>query len=279
MRSISLLQHLQGSVLRNGTAVKQLNAERLTTGAGDPSPWDCLPPSELDKGILKYTTQLGEAWHMARVYAASVVGPDDAPPWSRQSDYSAVSERHLEIDCHVPLRYRFSANRLSDITPESLHEKRHYWGPYIFLQIIFATIPCLLNHPFLLSVRLRNFRNTMPQAFIHQSFDLITRHAGWIMYFLDLVDRKSLQLSDPTLAHCAVIIATIHLQHSFVQDTTLRENSQLGFEKCMKFLSNMGTIWSSAAVMVSSFSLHNVKISGTNELTALKGGQAEKAAK
>ena len=75
------------------------------------------------------------------------------------------------------------------------------------------------------------------------------------MYCIDMVDRKSLQLSDPTLAHCAVIVATIHLQHSFVQDTALREKSQIGFDKCIKFLSNMGAIWSSVAVMVRCFSL------------------------
>lgn len=187
---------------------------------------------------------------MTRAYAASVVAPDAAPPWNRQSDYSVVTQHHLEVDSQVPLKYRFYANRFSSQTSESLHEQRHYWGPYFFMQIIYATIPCLLNHPFLLSMRLRNFRHTMPQAFIHQSFDLITRHAGWIMYFIDMVDKKALQLSDPTLAHCAVVVATIHLQHSFVQDKTLREKSQTGFDKCLRFLRNMGSIWSNVAVMV-----------------------------
>jgi len=204
-------------------------------------------------GILKYTSQLSEVWHMARIYAASHVGPDTPPPWSPQSDYSAVTQRHLEVDCSVPLRYRFAANKFGDQTPESLQKHRHYWGPWLFLQFIYAAIPCLLNHPFLLSMRLRNFRHTMPQFFIHQSFDLITRHAGWITYFIDLLDKKSFQPSDPSLAHCVVIVATIHLQHSFVEEPSLREKAQAGFDKCLKFLRLMGSTWPRVSVMVRAF--------------------------
>ncbi|KEZ43927.1 Uncharacterized protein SAPIO_CDS4115 [Scedosporium apiospermum] len=205
--------------------------------------------SRSDMGILKYTSQLSEVWHMARIYAASHVGPDTPPPWSPQSDYSAVTQRHLEVDCSVPLRYRFAANKFGDQTPESLQKHRHYWGPWLFLQFIYAAIPCLLNHPFLLSMRLRNFRHTMPQFFIHQSFDLITRHAGWITYFIDLLDKKSFQPSDPSLAHCVVIVATIHLQHSFVEEPSLREKAQAGFDKCLKFLRLMGSTWPRVSVM------------------------------
>lgn len=247
IRSISLIQNLQGYVKANG---RYPNFSSLTILHDAPPSCDQLPPSQLDNGILKYTYQLSETWNMARVYAASEVASGAAPPWNRQSDYSAVMQRHLDIDSHVPLKYRFYANRFSGKSSASLHEQRRYWGPYFFMQIIYAAIPCLLNHPFLLSMRLRNFRHTMPQAFIHQSFDLITRHAGWIMYFIDMVDKKALQLSDPALAHCAVIVATIHLQHSFVQDQKLRENSQAGFDKCIRFLSDMGSIWPNVSIMV-----------------------------
>lgn len=209
-----------------------------------------FPDSLLDVGILKYTSQLSEVWHMVRMYAAYRVGPDTPPPWDPHSDYSAVTQRHLEVDCSVPLKYRFAANKFGDQTPESLQKNRHYWGPWLFLQFIYAAIPCLLNHPFLLSMRLRNFRNTMPQSFIHQSFELISRHAGWMTYFIDLLDKKSFQPSDPSLAHCVVIVATIHLQHSFVEERSLREKALAGFDKCMKFLRRMGSIWPRVSVMV-----------------------------
>jgi hypothetical protein len=196
---------------------------------------------------------MSDAWRMARDYAAAVVGPDAPPPWSRQSDYSAVTQRHLELDTSIPLKYRFFANKFGEQSPETLQNNRHYWGPYIALQLMYATIPCVLNHPFLLSMRLQNFRHTMPHAFIHQSFDHITRHAGWIMYFIDLLDKKSFRVCDQTLAYCAVVTATIHLQHSFVPEQALREKSQDGFNKCIEFLRGMGAILPSVAAMVGSY--------------------------
>lgn len=119
------------------------------------------------------------------------------------------------------------------------------------MQTLFAGILCLLNHPFLLATRLRDFRHAMPQSFIQQSYEQITRNAGWIMYFIDMVQRKSFEIADPIVAHCVVIVATIQLQHSFVQDAELSHHSQLGFGKCISFLQGMGKMIPVAAVMVS----------------------------
>lgn len=251
VRSVYLLQNLQSCLLTHARTSARIDLAQPRLSTSTYAPWDYLPQSQLDHGILKFTVHLSEAWQMARIYAASVVGPDSPPPWSHQSDYSVVTQRHLEIDSQVPLKYRFSNNSLSDQTPESIHQRRHHWGPYLFLQLLYAIIPCLLNHPFLLSMRLRNYRHTMPQSFMHQSFDLITRHGGWIMYFINLANKNILQLSDPTFAHCVVVIATIHLQHSFVEEPDLRQKSQAGFDKCLQFLDNMSSIWCSASIMVS----------------------------
>lgn len=200
--------------------------------------------------ILNFTNQLAEVWQMASAYAACPADSNTPPPWKSESDYSQVMSRHLDIDSRVPLKYRWHENNFQDREPAELHEQRGYWGPWLFGQFVYAAIPCLLNHPFLLSMRLRNFRRTMPQSFIQQSFEQITRHAGWIMYFLDLLESKSFQVSDPVLGHCVAIIATIHLQHSFVRNDTLRTRAQNGFEKCMAFLRRMGRIWPNIAVMV-----------------------------
>lgn len=263
IRSTSILQQLQGCVVpatdQNRIGGNTWPESSAVNARGSiykpPSNATALydarcPDSLLDVGILKYTSQLCDVWHMVRMYAAHRVGPDTPPPWDPRSDYSAVTQRHLEVDCSVPLKYRFAANKFGDQTPEALQKNRHYWGPWLFLQFIYAAIPCLLNHPFLLSMRLRNFRHTMPQSFIHQSFELISRHAGWITYFIDLLERKSFQPSDPALAHCVVIVATIHLQHSFVDERSLREQALAGFDKCMGFLRRMGPIWPRVSVMV-----------------------------
>ncbi|RKK13784.1 hypothetical protein BFJ65_g13005 [Fusarium oxysporum f. sp. cepae] len=253
IRSIFVLHHLQGSVSSSVWPTAMSHGEDSSLGTAACSAWLLPPeksvPCDMDRGIMKYTMPLAQVWRAVRVYASRRVFSDTLPPWNPRSDYSQVTYRHLEIDCSVPLKYRFSANQIDKQTPETLQQNRGYWGPYLFTQFVYASIPVILNHPFLLSMRLRNFRHTMPQSFVNSSFDAITRHIGWIMYHLEILEKMDYRVSDPTLAHIIVVVATIHLQHSFVEDLTLREKAQVGFEKCLEFLRCMGLTWHAVAVM------------------------------
>lgn len=275
LRSILMLQRLQGCILPGS----RLASVTPTIQNGFPVAGHakfCKAPepavlartyvdSQMTAGIQKHTKLVSEVWQMARKYAAYRVGPDEVPPWNSQSDYSCIMQGHMDIDSLVPTKYRFSSERFGDHTAEELQQRRDYWGPWLFIQFIYAAIPCLLNHPFLLSMRLRNFRHTMPQSFIYQSYELIMRHTGWIIYFIDLSEKKSFVVSDPSLAHCVGIVATIHLQHSFVDDLSLRGKAQAGFEKCMKFLRRMGSIWPSTAIMVRAISTLDPDVAVTND--------------
>jgi hypothetical protein len=204
--------------------------------------------------IFLYATRLCDVWQMARAYSASKVKSDEPPPWDPQSDFSAIMNWHLNLDCLIPLRFRYCANRnIVNVTADEMNQRRHYWSAFLFIQVVYSTIPCLLNHPFLISMRLRHFRHTIPQSFIQQSYEQITRCMGWIVYFIDLLERKSFQVSDPVFAHCVAIVSTIHLQHSFVKDPTLRRKATNGFEKCMRFLRRLGSMWPNVAVMVGAF--------------------------
>lgn len=204
----------------------------------------------LDKTISSLACHFSVTWRLARMYAASRVAPDDPPPWDSRSDYSMVMQSHHSIDCRSSVKYRFACNRIADHAPEAIQAQRQWWMPFLFIQFVHETIPCLLNHPFLLSMRLRSFRQTVPVPFMQQSLEAINRNARWVLYFMDVLDKKGVQVCDPVLAHCVVVVATIHLQHSFVEDPVLKGKAQTGFEKCMTFLRKMGTIWPGAANMV-----------------------------
>ncbi|OAQ60369.1 Zn(II)2Cys6 transcription factor [Pochonia chlamydosporia 170] len=261
VHSIVMLQNLQGCIppstgpgsALSGTTTPSISQIRAAALSGiEPPVLPSVPSlgySQMDSGIMKYALELSEAWRMARAYAASRVAADALPPWNQHSDYSSIMHLHLEFDCRVPLKYRFAANKFAEQDQDSLEQRRDYWGPWLFIQIVYAVIPCILNHPFLLSMRLKNFRYTIPQSFIHHSFEYINRHAGWIMYFINLLEKKSFYISDPSLAHCIAIVATIHLQHSFVKDKALRDKAQQGFEKCMGFLRRMGGTWPCVSIM------------------------------
>lgn len=249
-QAIKLLHKLQAPILPLGKPASTIpEAGSILTGE-PPIPSYLSAEDRTCAQISWYSSQIGDAWQMAREYAASRIEGQHLPPWHPQSDYSSIMQRHLDFDSRIPMKYRFASNKFSDERPHDLQDRRDYWGPWLFMQIMYAAIPCLLNHPFLLSMRLRDFRYTMPQIFIHQSFEQITRCSGWIIFFLDLVERQGFEISDPALAHCVVVVATIHLQHSFVEDNVLRRKAQDGFEKCMRFLRRTGLIWPSVSVMV-----------------------------
>ncbi|KAL2847672.1 hypothetical protein BJX68DRAFT_109271 [Aspergillus pseudodeflectus] len=247
--SIYLLQSLQGDGLQSARLISGVRT-LFDTGSGFSRTYDLtsMPDSipncsreELD--LVSYAVQVGEVWSMAMAYAASRVEPDAPAPWSPRSDYSIVTYRHMEFDSRVPLKYRYDANKFHEHRLQELNQRREFWGPWLFTQFLYLAIPCLLNHPFLLSRRLRGFRHTMPQSFIRQSFETITNNAAWILHLIDLIEHKGFEICDPTLAHCVLIIATIHLQHSFVEDASFREKARRGFTKCVRFLHPLAQRW------------------------------------
>ncbi|GKT40589.1 uncharacterized protein ColSpa_00770 [Colletotrichum spaethianum] len=254
LRSIFVLQHLQGCLIPASNPTPSVLPGSSTSQASlgpisychlmEPSPDD--PP---EKNISAVAADFCVVWRLARAYAASPVSPDAPPPWDSRSDYSQVLQSHHDIDCRAPQKFRFATNRIDRQTPEALQAQRRYWMPFLFIQFVHETIPCLLNHPFLLSMRLRHLRHTMPVHFIQQSFESMNRTAGWVIFFLDVLDKKSLTVSDPVVAHCVVVVATIHLQHSFVHDPVLRSKAKTGFDKCMTFLKKTGDIWPCVANM------------------------------
>lgn len=257
--SIYLLQNLQGDGVQTPRLLAGIRTP-FDTGSGLCPIYNSLPvPGQAqgplnytkeDIGIVSYTVQLSELWSLAMTYAASRVEQNAPPPWSPLSDYSIVTYRHIEFDSRVPLKYRYNANHFQNYTINELNRRRHFWGPWLFIQFLYLAIPCLLNHPFLLSMRLRNFRHIMPQSFIRQSFENITICASWILHLIDLVEHKGFEVCDPIVGHCVVIVATIHLQHSFVEEPVLRDKAQEGFTKCLRFLQPLGGRWPHVGNMV-----------------------------
>lgn len=209
---------------------------------GEPSPRLTFG-NKKDLGVAVCAIQLSEVWGLAQSYAAGPVTADSPPPWAPQSDYSRITFRHTEYESVTPLKYRLHETRLDELTGPDLQQRRDFRGHCLFFQMVFHAIPCLLNHPLLLSARLRNFRYTMPQSFLRHSYEQITLHAGWILHFIELLEAKGYEVSDPTLGQCAVIVATIYLQHSFVEDLFFREKAQSGYAKCLSFLQRMALRW------------------------------------
>ncbi|TVY83703.1 hypothetical protein LSUE1_G001133 [Lachnellula suecica] len=207
------------------------------------SPVEVDPEGLVDKGMVAYAIQQSEVWFKITRYAWRRGKPSSLPPWSAQSEYSTVLAQLMDFETRMPYTYRFKPAKFSQQSIEHLDANRDYWGPWLFVQFLYHTNLCLLNHPLLLSLRLRNFKCVIPEIFLQHTSDLQSTHPSWIINFIDMLEAKQFKVTDPFLGHCVAIVATIYLQESFVDDTARRKEKQGCFDKCLGFIRGLGTQW------------------------------------
>jgi len=196
-----------------------------------------------DEGIVGYVIQLSEVFSKTMKYVRRHGKPSNIPPWSPQSEYSKIIAFQMEFETRVPHTHRFKYAGLENRSVEDLQSNRDYWGPWFLTQFLYHTILCLLNHPLLLSLSLRNFRSTIPEIFLQHTSDLISSHTNWIIHFINFFEEKSFKVSDPFLGYCAAVVATIELQLSFTEDLTIRAEKKNRFSKCVNFVRGFGEQW------------------------------------
>jgi hypothetical protein len=190
-----------------------------------------------DTGAMACSIQLSEIWFKITRYARRRGKPSTLPPWSPQSEYATIMAQQMESETRMPNVHRFKPSQFSTQSTEDLNANRDYWGPWIYLQILYHTNLCLLNHPLLLSLRLRNFKSLIiPEMFLQSTADLISSHTSWVAHLIGMLEAKSFKVTDPFLGHCVAITATIYLQESFVEDGNIREKKMENFSKCLKFV-------------------------------------------
>lgn len=196
-----------------------------------------------DTGIVSYVIQLTEVWFKITKYASRRTKANSLPPWSAQSEYSTILADQMDQETRMPFIHRFEPAKFSQRILEDLNQNRGYWAPWLLSQFLYHTNLCLLNHPLLLSLRLRNFKGVIPEIFLQQTSSFVSSNASWIVNLVDMVDAKGFEITDPFLSHCVAIVATIYLQETFVDDVEIRAEKQVNFEKCMAFIRRLGLNW------------------------------------
>ena len=248
--SISLLQRLHGGEF---TILDGLdgNSPPFPESPGVPPP--SLSPGNAadgtrstdmeDQGIIAYVIMLSEVFSKTAAYVRRHGKPSNVPPWSSDSEYSKIITSQMNMETRMPYFHRFKPANLNDRTMDELQSNREYWGPWFLNQFMYHTILCLLNHPLLLSLGLRNFRSSIPEIFLQHSSDLISTHTTWIIHFINYFEEKSFTPSDPLLGYSAAVVATIELQLSFTENAAIRQEKRDHFSKCVRFVQTMGQKW------------------------------------
>lgn len=230
-----------------------------------------------DLGIVAYAIQLSEIWQKAMRCAHRRGKPGGAlPGWSPQSEYAQAVAQLMEFETRFPYKYRFRPARFADQDSQQLERHRDFWAVWFLVQMLYHSILCLLNHPLIMSLGLRNFKMTLvPEVFLQHTAYLTTTHTEWIIHLLDLSTQKGFKLSDPYLAHFVAIVATICLQQSYSEDLAVRTTKGEYFRKCVSFIRDMRSHWSYIDQLVCIF-LHAQRPTPVHQILILTVSQAKK---
>ncbi|EEY21215.1 conserved hypothetical protein [Verticillium alfalfae VaMs.102] len=131
------------------------------------------------------------------------------------------------------------------MTRELLEADHTFWSSWFLSRLMYHTIPCLLNHPLLLTLQIHGKHN-VTEAFLHQAAFSITNHVSWFMHFLQIMRSRDFVSNDLVMVYCTTVIATIELQRSLSREVgkeSHAKKSQENFDECLKFITNMEARW------------------------------------
>lgn len=198
------------------------------------------------------------------VAAASVLGrcarhvlhgreTDEILPWDSRSEYASLNSSLLLVD-HLLHTEETSIDDLveqhksPDGTPD--HD---LMGHVIFARVLFHISHMLLNHPFLLRLRLQKLNCKIPPAFFARTLQTSCDHACKVSAFLDAAAAAGCHVQSSFYAYGSAIAGSIL---SLVIHAEQERGESPGFEliqscqQAIHILERMGRIWEHASRMV-----------------------------
>ncbi|KEF60716.1 uncharacterized protein A1O9_02277, partial [Exophiala aquamarina CBS 119918] len=193
-------------------------------------------------GVWSYMIQQISIWSSVRSYVWNCANGHNSSPWSPDSEYTLINSSLLDLECRIPPFVRFGNSRLFERSSTDLQANRHFWMPWLSIQVFYHAIHMVLNHPFLYSQKQSQHRQG-PNIFWKTSAELAMLHCRWVTRLLGLSTDKKLIFSDPFFAYAASIAATLHFYYSRATDIETSTGALDDLQKCRSFMSKMATHW------------------------------------
>ena len=181
-------------------------------------------------------------------------GTKGLPPWDPKSDFTATNSSLMLLESHLNAK----EPRVHDpvqpcLSPSDSIDARRI-GHLAFSQALFHLCHSLLNHPFLMHLRLRDIATRPPDSFTSRTFSLSQEHARQLSDLLARASQGLVSLDYSFYAFCAAVAAGIHgLALSLAQHQINEEHqatAQTYFRRSLEVLDRLGGLWPMAAHMV-----------------------------
>lgn len=179
---------------------------------------------------------------------------DEIPPWDPKSEFSAINSSLLLLESYSKIGNRRISEILQSDNQQNEIIDRQQVGHFVFAYTLFHLCHCLLNHPFLVRLRLKAFGSKAPASFSARSLQVGCDHARQLIDVLRDAHENGCLIESSFYAYCIAIAGGVHslASHFEYQNTERRQSDILHyFNESLHALKRLAKLWIHAANMVS----------------------------
>lgn len=265
--SLSLLHIHYGPPILTPSLSEGVHSSRYATVEAKHTSLPCVPvPLESQSTGAQYlpyvwsnSVRIGTLWADARSYVSKCIQGLNELPWRPNSDYVKLCSQLLDFEGTHPTALTYNTVKFAERDVQEISERRDQWMPWLRGQMTYHAIHCVLNHPFLYSIRVSQ-RAKGTNTFWRSSSEKALRHCTWISRLIRLARDKGLESNDPFLVQAAGIAGTLHLYWTHTSDDQLRDAALANLRTCQEFIGEMAVHWPVSKVTVSAILIISRKV-------------------
>lgn len=184
------------------------------------------------------------------------------PPWDDQSEYGTIRSILFLFSSQMRRRFSESATQQQDFLTNGKIDQRKI-GHFLLARAFFHLTHCMLNHPFLLGLKLRKCQFDIPPSWLSDS-----RHECFVhsMALADLLfQAKALNCSTTAFfCYCVMVAGSIQVLFLDVEDPTTQARARECVQRCERYLDEAAPYYKVAKSFVRGFRLTVLEYKFTN---------------
>lgn len=130
---------------------------------------------------------------------------------------------------------------------------QHSAGAAVFSRTLFHLSHCLLNHPFLFRLRIRNLESTIAPSLLARTFDVGWNHAKCMIEHISQARHAGIIAHTSFYSYCAAVACSILGLYLHSVSDWRREPSANLLDQALSFVDDLSGYWPNAASCVSCF--------------------------
>lgn len=178
---------------------------------------------------------------------------DEILPWDSRSEFATINSSLLLVESYSQIGRRSIGEMISqNLTPDGNIDHQSL-GHLIFAHVVFHLCHCMLNHPFLLRMRLKRLGSKTPTSFSSRAFQISSEHATRLSNLLEEAMQSGCHVKASFYAYATTIAGGVH-SLDFHAERARGGQGFAGilkhFQQSLNILERMSGNWDHASNMV-----------------------------